>query len=145
MTSLTANMHPRAWRRLATGLLGVTAILICLLAMQGGAIKEASGSGSVAVATQTAPSAEQVIAPAMARGMTVPDGERCGVVCAPTHEVLAGACVLALLVTAVLFATDLFLTRWSVLRQVLATLGARATALAPPTPPSLHLLSISRT
>ncbi|GHF12721.1 hypothetical protein GCM10011600_11880 [Pseudolysinimonas yzui] len=145
MTSLTADVHPRAWRRLAIGLLGVAAILVCLLAMQEGTIKDASGSGSVAAATQALPSAEQVIAPAMDRSMTVPDGERCGVVCAPTHEVVAGACVLALLVAVALLATDLLVTRWRFLRQVLVSLAARAAALAPPTPPSLHLLSISRT
>jgi len=33
MTSVTTPAHPRVWRRLAIGLLGVVALLICLLAM----------------------------------------------------------------------------------------------------------------
>lgn len=69
----------------------------------------------------------------------------CGLSCgAPTHEVLTMACLLVLLVTLVALA-----------RPVLAHSDPRAWFLprrppppsgtAPPTPPSLHLLSISRT
>ena len=142
MRSVTA--HPHAWRRLALGLLGVAALLVCLLAMNHGTVKEASGSVQVAAAAQTAPSAAQ-IAPVMDRGATAPSGERCDAVCAPAHEMVAVACMLVLLVAVAFLATDLIVTRWNFILRVLVALVAQAAALAPPTPPSLQLLSISRT
>ena len=143
MTSLTPRAHPRVWRRLVTGLLGVAAILVCLLAMNHGSVSEVSGSGTTAAAAQGAQSAEQVV-PALDRDVTPPAGERCGVACAP-HQAVTAACILLLLVTMLVLAASLNLTRRTLLRQVLGALAARATALAPPAPPSLYLLSISRT
>ncbi len=144
MTSVTTPAHPRVWRRLVIGLLGVVALLICLLAMNHGAGDNTSGSGKVASA-QTAQFAEQVTAPALDRGVSPLSGEKCGGACAPAHEVVAVACMLVLLVTVVLLTAGLILTRRTLLRQVLVALAARAAALAPPAPPSLHFLSISRT
>ena len=141
MTSVTTSAPSRVWRRLAIGLLGVAALLICLLASAG---NTTSGSGNVAAA-QTTQSAEQVMTPAVSLAMPSLSDERCGEACAPVHEVIAVACMLVLLVTVVLLAADLILTRRTLLRQVLVALAAKAAALAPPAPPSLHVLSISRT
>jgi hypothetical protein len=67
------------------------------------------------------------------------------VACAPTYEVVAMACVLALLVTVVLLTAHMIVTSRTFLRQILVALAAKAAALAPPAPPSLYVLSISRT
>ena len=144
MASMTTPSRPRVWRRLAIGVLGVAALLICLLAMNHGTGDNMSGSGKVAAA-QTAQSTEQVMTPALDRGVTPLSGEQCGGACAPAHEVVAVACMLVLLVTVVLLAADLILTRRIFLRQILVTLVAKAATLAPPAPPSLYVLSISRT
>ena len=143
MASMNTPTHPRVWRRLAIGVLGVAALLICLLAMNHGAGDNIGGSGKVAAA-QSVQSAEKVMTPVPDRGVALLSGEQCGGMCAP-NEVVAVACMLVLLVTVVLLATDLIMTRRTFLRQVLVTLAAKAAALAPPAPPSLHVLSISRT
>jgi phosphate/sulfate permease len=145
MTSVTSRAPHRAWRRLVIGLLGVAALLVCLLAMNHGAGDIASGPGKVAAAVQTAQSPEQVMTSALNRGATPLSSERCGVACAPQHEVVAVACMLVLLATAILFAADLILTRRIFLRQILLALAAKVATLAPPAPPSLYVLSISRT
>ena len=69
----------------------------------------------------------------------------CGGLCGATHDMLGMICVLALLVTLVLIALRLVLIRWEDLRRVIGELAAKAAAVAPPTPPSLLVLSISRT
>ena len=71
--------------------------------------------------------------------------EDCGGFCGPSHDMLGMICVLALLVTVVLLSLHLILIRWEELRRIVTTLAANAAALAPPAPPSLHVLSISRT
>ncbi|WP_294178675.1 hypothetical protein [uncultured Schumannella sp.] len=142
MTSVTSRAPHRAWRRLVIGLVGVAALLVCLLAMNHGAGVSASGPGKVA-AVQTVQSPEQVMTSVLNRGATPLSSEGCGVACAP-HEVVAVACMLVLLVTVVLLAADLILTRRIFLRQILVTLVAKAATLAPPAPPSLYVLSISR-
>ena len=144
MASMTTPTHPRVWRRLAIGVLGVAALLICLLAMNHGASDNIGGSGKVAAA-QSVQSAEKVMTPALDRGVALLSGEQCGGACGPANELVAVACMLVLLVTVVLLATDLIMTRRTFLRQVLVTLAAKAATLAPPAPPSLHVLSISRT
>jgi len=54
-------------------------------------------------------------------------------------------CVLALLAGVILFALHPALTGWPTLTRILRPLRLTVAALAPPNPPSLHVLSISRT
>ena len=71
--------------------------------------------------------------------------EGCGGMCAPGHEMLEMICVLALLVTAVLFTLQLILTGWQPFKRVAAAITATTAALAVRPAPSLHVLSVSRT
>jgi hypothetical protein len=139
---VTARLH--AWRRMALGLVGVAAILVCLLAVSHGTFTAASGSAEVVAAPQTATFAEQ-LPPAADPGATGSSGERCGAMCLPAHEMVAATCMLVLLAAVAFLAIDLLVTRWNSIRGFLAALIAQAAALAPPAPPSLHVLSISRT
>jgi hypothetical protein len=66
--------------------------------------------------------------------------------CGPIgHDMLTMICVLALLITVVLLTLHLILLRWEELRRFVSGLAVKAAALAPLQPPSLHILSISRT
>ena len=58
---------------------------------------------------------------------------------------LGTACILALLLTALLLTVHLTVLRWGFPRAVANAIMARVAALAPPHPPSLLVLSISRT
>ena len=58
---------------------------------------------------------------------------------------MLGACALALLVTSVLLASAATISRSSAMPNALARYVAAAVSLATPAPPSLHVLSISRT
>jgi phosphate/sulfate permease len=144
MTTVTSRAPLRVWRRVVIGLVGVAAVLVCLLAMNHGAGDIASGSGKVA-AVQTAQTPEQIMTSTLDRGANPLSSEPCGVACAPTYEVVAMACVLALLVTVVLLTAHMIVTSKTFLRQILVALAAKAAAMAPPGPPSLYVLSISRT
>ncbi len=141
-------------RRLVVALLAIPAILIGLLAMHvlttGGMGEPGAAAASVTHhATEAAPNSADstdlatgaVSAPALA---PLP-AEDCHGLCGPSHAMLGMACVLALLVTLVLFTLHLVLAGWQPLRRVISALIANAAALAPPLPPSLHVLSISRT
>jgi len=133
---------------LALALFAVPAILIGLLAMHvltnDGMTETVSQATSAHTAAAPAHSPGEGAAASMGTRTPVP-AEDCEAVCMPSHDMLGMICVLALLVTLVLFALRLILIRWEELRQALLGLAARAVALAPPTPPSLHVLSISRT
>ena len=66
--------------------------------------------------------------------------------CGPAHEMTAMACLLlALLVAAVLLASAMGSTGALSPRMLFARIAAAAGGLAPPRPPSLLVLSISRT
>lgn len=143
IVSATARLH--AWRRVALGLVGVAGVLICLFAMSQSAVITVSGSAGVALAApQTATFAGQ-LPPAVDPGATAPSSERCGATCLPAHEVVAATCVLVWMAAVALLAIDLTVTRWNSIRGFFVALVAQAAALAPPSPPSLHVLSISRT
>ena len=71
--------------------------------------------------------------------------EDCGGMCGPGHEMLGMICGLALLITVVLITLQLILTGWQPLKRMAVAIAATAAALAPLPPPSLHVLSISRT
>ncbi len=86
-------------------------------------------------------------------GMTVgahsPDSpapaDGCDGSCGPSHDMLGMICILALLVTVVLFTSHMVRDGWRPLKGIVFAFVAKAAALAPPPPPSLHVLSISRT
>lgn len=146
-TALLARLRNSRRRRLLITLFAVPAILIGLLAMH---VLSSTGMGDPSVpgampvhhidATSLVSEESAAVSPA------VPSpAEDCGGVCGPSHDMLGMICVLALLVTVVLLTLHLVLIRWEELRQIVSPLAAKALALPPPAPPSLHILSISRT
>lgn len=150
-STVLSRLRSSRWRRLAIALFAVPAILIGLLAMHvlttGGMSESGAPHAMGAQTTDTAVAlhgANEVMAPALSPDMPTPAGD-CGSLCGPTHEMLGMLCVLALMVTIVLLTLHLVLIRWEELRRIVPALVARAAALAPPAPPSLHVLSISRT
>lgn len=139
-------------RRLAIALFAVPAILVGVLAMNlltatgmsdhgtnpASAAHQASDTAFVHVVSADAAMLAPIpSAPALA--------EVCGALCGPSHVMFEMVCVLALLVTVVLFTVRLIPTGGQPLKRVLSALVAKAASLAPPPPPSLHVLSISRT
>lgn len=137
--TLAPRRHAR-WRRLTISLLAVPAILIGLLAMHflvGQALSEASAHSIDAAA------ARGYAATDLRNESPSPVG--CDEMCGPAHDTVVMACVLALLVTAMLTLLHAFLTRWRAFSPTLRLLAARALAQARPLTPSLNVLSISRT
>lgn len=136
----------RGWRLLIV-LAAVPAILIGLLAMH---VLTTAGTGDTsASATMATHDMSDTTLMSEEPGATNPTAPSpagdCGGFCGPSHDMLGMICVLALLVTVVLLSLHLILIRWEELRRIVTTLAANAAALAPPAPPSLHVLSISRT
>ena len=150
-TVLLARLRRSPWRRLVIALFAVPAILVGLLAMHALTTDGMTDAGvSVASATHHATSQALVPLDATAAMMASNPGtptpaEDCGGMCGPGHEMLGMICVLALLVTVVLFTLQLILNGWQPLKRIAVAIAATAAALAPPPPPSLHVLSISRT
>ena len=93
-----------------------------------------SGTEMISVAHQTGDPAPDPIV----------DG--CGADCSPEHQMAAMACLLLVVLSSVLL---VFASRgphaWISLRDMVARAGLIAVAIAPPRPPSLTFLSISRT
>lgn len=149
-SNFLARLQISRWRRLAIVLVAVPAILICLLAthvlITGGMTELGTSPAMSAHATATAlvHGAHEGVASAMSPGMAAP-AEGCVGPCGPSHDALGMICVLALLVTVVLLSLHLTPIRWEELRRIVPALAARAAGLALPAPPSLHVLSISRT
>lgn len=134
---------PPVWKRLAVVLLAVPAILVGLLAMHvpttGVAPSpDAHGSTTQAAIVVNGSAADNLAAPAQ----TETD---CEPACVPEHDLLGMACILALLMTALLLTVRLTLLRWVPVGALASTVMARLANLAPPQPPSLLVLSISRT
>ncbi|MGV3714040.1 DUF6153 family protein [Pseudolysinimonas sp.] len=150
---LLARLRSSRWRRLAFALIAVPAIVVGLLAMH---VLAASGMGSAGasypvsehtsdvVPMHEAPLVQGAQEAAANPGVPAP-AEDCGGMCGPSRDMIGMICVLALLVTMVLLTVHLTLIRWERLRRAGTALVAQATSLSPPTPPSLHVLSISRT
>lgn len=140
------------WRHLLITLAAVATIVVGLLAMHSLHLDSGHNYGHdtavmtvvVAVGHGDAASADVVgMLEGGAPGSTVghcPAGD-----CSPDHGMTAMACLLILLATGLLLATVLASTRWAPVRQLGLLKVVRAVALAPPIPPSLHVLSISRT
>lgn len=147
---LLTRLRSSPWRRLAIALFAVPAILIGLLAMHvlvTGSMSESGAShpmGALMADTAQVHDSDAGVIPAMSPNRPGPAGD-CGGLCMPSHDMLGMICVLALLVTVVLLTLHLVLVRWEELRRIVATLTAKAAALVRSAPPSLHVLSISRT
>jgi hypothetical protein len=137
-SNLLARWRSSRARRLAIALFAVPAILIGLLAMH--VLVPAHHTSDAAVVHGSA----GVMAAAASPSAPVP-AEDCGGMCGPSHEMLGVICVLALLVTVLLLTLQPMLTRWEQLRRTVSAIVAKAAALAHLPPPSLHVLSISRT
>ncbi len=149
---LPARLRNSRGRRLAIALFAVPAILVGLLAMHVLITGGMSDAGASPASPNHHASEAAIVASGdagMAMGDPSPDApapaEGCGGLCGPGHDMLGMICVLALLVTVVLLSLHLILIRWEAVQRVVAALVAKAAALAPPAPPSLHVLSISRT
>lgn len=132
------------WKRLAIVLLAVPAILVGLLAMHvltTGPSHAADAHGSIGHASMAADESVS------AHTLTAHSHETtdCDSVCGADHDMLGMACILALLMTALIVTVRLTLLRWSSPPPIASTIMARISALAPPQPPSLLVLSISRT
>ncbi|MBX3309374.1 MAG: hypothetical protein KF739_02940 [Cryobacterium sp.] len=150
-STLLTRLRSSRWRRLAIALLGVPAILIGLLAMHvltNDGMSESGAPHAIStLMTDAAPAAhghDAGMAPMTSPDTPAPTGD-CEGPCGPSHDILGMICILALLVTIVLLTLHLILIRWEQLRRVVAALAAKAATLAPAAPPSLHVLSISRT
>ncbi|MEQ1734898.1 MAG: DUF6153 family protein [Rhodoglobus sp.] len=148
---LLARLRNSRGGRLAIALLAVPVILVGLLAMHVLTTGEMGDTG-IAVASAShhdrtdAPPSTNATMAAMASTPGAPaPPEDCSGMCGPGHEMLGMVCGLALLITVVLITLQLIFTRWQPLRRVAITIAATAAALAPLPPPSLHILSISRT
>lgn len=144
MKTILVAIRASTGGRVALALFAVPAILIGLLAMHVLATDTMAGSAdhhSSMSQTATAGS-DMIIAPTPAAASL---GDHCGGICMPSHDMLGMMCVLALLAGAILFAVRLHLSGWPDLRRILEPIQRAVAAQAPATPPSLHVLSISRT
>lgn len=145
-SNILARLRGSGWQR-AIALFAVPAILLCVLAMPVLMSDGPNDSGqSPAMLTHTTAT---VMGPSEGAAATSPhapaSAEDCGGLCGPSDDMLGMLCVFALLVTGVFLTLHLILIRWEELRQLVTALAVKAVALAPPPPPSLHILSISRT
>lgn len=151
--------HPRAsWLRVAITALGAAALLVGLLAMHvvvsGGHSGHAHSADSSA--SSTAPAADHTAhelhamatVPALAAlpaPMLDAAGDPCDGTCPPAHTLIAMTCIIALLISVLILVVAVILRRWVRLRHGIRSLASRVAGLAFPDPPSLLVLSISRT
>jgi len=129
--------------RTMLALFAIPAILIGLLAMHvlaGGDATHSAAHSSIPLAVTAA--GDMTMAPSPEAGALADD---CGGPCAPHHDLHATDCVLALPAGAIFFPLQGLVSGWPDLRPTLEPRLLTAVASAPPTPPSLHVLSISRT
>jgi hypothetical protein len=150
MTRQTASAVPRVrWHRIVLVLLAVPAILFGLLAMHGITTSSMGGSQTpMAVPDQATGMVMHAVGSITLVAMNSDSplrAQNCEGACGPDHAMLGMACVLALLFTVLLFALHPVLSRREGIRRKISALAAKVSTLAPPTPPSLHCLSISRT
>lgn len=150
MTRQIASAVPRVrWRRIILVLLAVPAILLGLLAMHGLTTSSMGGSQtSLAVTDQSTGMVMHAVGSVTPLAMNSGSplrAQNCEGACGPDQEMLGMACVLALLFTVLLFALHPALSWREGIRSKISALAAKVLALAPPSPPSLHYLSISRT
>jgi len=140
---LFARLPRSPRRRLVIMLFAVPAIVIGLLAMHV-LIASPGGELSAEPVVGNHPSASTTMAVHSSDNGAAPTRD-CAKPCGPAHDMAGMICALALLATVVFAMVALALLRWEGLRRVVAGLATKAAALVPPTPPSLLVLSISRT
>jgi quinol-cytochrome oxidoreductase complex cytochrome b subunit len=129
---------------LALALLAVPAILIGLLAMHfvtTGNMSEANPSQS-SVSMAAPASSDLTMGASSPTSTIVHDFVGASM---PSHDMLGVMCILALVAGVIFLGMPLLGSGWAHLRRILTAVQLTAGALAPPTPPSLHVLSISRT
>ena len=138
--TLTAPGLPR-W---AFAMLAVPALLIGMLAMH--FLSGLTGPGAPAH-EMTAPVAMTSVVHTMGGAYPAPIAQDCSAPCAPANEMTAMACLmLALLFVFVLLSPSLSGRKgWWVPRAMLTRISVALAELVPPRPPSLTVLSISRT
>lgn len=131
-------------RRVLLAVFAVPAIVFGLLAMHVlttlGAAPSPDGSVMTSHHMSETSGTQVTTAPMMSEA---PDG--CGGNCGPEHDMISMICVLALLVTLLLLTVQLLRIRWDELRLWARAYSPRLNSLPTPRPPSLHVLSISRT
>lgn len=148
--ALREALHPQRllWRRLLLGLAAVAAIVAGLLAMHSLNLSSHHNEVVVAEHSETVDGQPGAIhdhhevgsaGTANAADETGTCGGACGM------DSLLGGCILALLVASVLLAGAASSTRTSTTRVALVSAVTAAASLVPPAPPSLTVLSISRT
>lgn len=150
MRALRDVLHPQGtlWRRLLLGLAAVATIVAGLLAMH--SLNLSSHHNEVVVAqhndsvvTQPAAAAEHHHADSANALSAFDETGTCGGACG-MNSVL-GACVLALLAVSALLAAAATPSRSSAIHRILARSIAAVASVVTLAPPSLHILSISRT
>ena len=127
------------WKRLAVVLLAVPAILMGLLAMH---VLTTGATHTPHAHASTAHASSAVDDSAAYSPTAAPHSETdCDPACVPEHDMLGMACILALLMTALVLAVRLTLLRWGTVGALASTVMARLANLAPPQPP-LSLIHI---
>ncbi|OJX78863.1 DUF6153 family protein [Leifsonia sp. 71-9] len=154
-----------SWHRIAFLALGVAAIVVGLLAMHVITATSTDHTGHHTAATthehtdtmlmtDTSPAGAAATThehtDTMLMTDTSPAGAAttdCNGACESGHNMASMACLLALLITTLILTVRVIISRWGsdLYRLVAALSAALPAALAPPSPPSLLALSISRT
>ena len=129
--------------RRVSALMAIAAIVFGILAMHFLAGLSPSGQQAHVVAGSTATVSTTHT---MSDTATKPAENQCGVQCSPPHQMAEMACVLLVLFASIMLIVGSRESRsWLWPRYPLPRIGLASSALAPPRPPSLILLSISRT
>lgn len=150
MRALREVLHPQRalWRKLLLGLAAVATIVAGLLAMHSLNLPShhnevVVAQPGVAVVAQPGTVDEPHHTASAIASLAADDTGTCDGACGMNS--MLGACIFALLAAGALLAGAATLSRTSAIHLVLARSIAAVTSVAPPTPPSLHALSISRT
>ena len=144
MKSIIGAVRTSPSGRTVLALFAIPAILIGLLAMHvlAGENLAHSDTTHFSIPLAVTVGGDMTMVPSPEQGALADD---CDGPCAPHHDLHATECVLALPAGAIFFPLQGLVSGWPDLRPTLEPRLLTAAASAPPTPPSLHVLSISRT
>lgn len=144
ITALREALQPQSslWRRLLLASAAVAAVLIGLLAMH--ALNLESHHNEVALSQVATPDGHHHASADEAASFAAVDADHCSGDCGREHAML-GACILALAFGAIAVLGAALLSRWSSVGLTIARLLRVATDAVAAAPPSLVVLSISRT
>jgi Family of unknown function (DUF6153) len=145
--------RPRpSWLRVAITALGAAALLVGLLATHvvisgghSGHAHSADSSASSTVPTADHTAHELHAMAALPAAMLGAAADPCDGTCPPAHTVIAMTCIIALLISVLVLVVAVIVRRWVRLSHGIRSLASRVAGLAFPDPPSLLVLSISRT